>query len=195
MCIDFISTYPCGHIKSRSEYCMKAKASNLLRMGKPDANCNETFIVNVEPDLEDGCGSTCLTKPYKCLRCESPKKQVRWRCSSCESLRDSNSFVWDSCQCPCNNRHCREITLGKSPSLCEKCVANCVPSFPMLSWKCHSCEAPNLSLASEMVCSTCSHKRCGSCRALFNCSCRCRCPNRYVEGESKPCSKCEVTCL
>ncbi|KAI1505950.1 hypothetical protein F5X99DRAFT_175960 [Biscogniauxia marginata] len=192
MCVDRISTYPCGHTKVKLVYCRKAKAANLLRVRKPNTHCGYTSTKQVEPDLEDSCGSTCLTKPYECLKCKSSRKQVSWRCADCGSVRDNDSLLWDSCQCPMHD--CTELALGKGGSICRKCLRDCVPGTPVLCWKCHACESPNRTWASEMICTACHHTRCGKCRALFSCSCGCRCRDRYVEGGSKACNKCVKTC-
>ncbi|KAI0867662.1 hypothetical protein GGS24DRAFT_267228 [Hypoxylon argillaceum] len=75
------------------------------------------------PDLQDGCSSTCLTKPYKCDKCSSFRKQLAWRCVDCNGLRDNSVQTWNNCQC---SKHvCNESVLGMP--LCKKCSDRCLP--------------------------------------------------------------------
>ncbi|KAI8950109.1 hypothetical protein F4801DRAFT_362325 [Xylaria longipes] len=122
MCIQYDSTYPCGHVKSRWELCNRAKAVNLLRLGKPNTPCDRITKKVETADLSDICGSPCLSRPYQCNKCNSPQKQLAWLCVDCKSLRDNNVLVWDACEC---SRHiCSESVLGTS--LCKRCLDECM---------------------------------------------------------------------
>ncbi|GAW23244.1 hypothetical protein ANO14919_127960 [Xylariales sp. No.14919] len=162
MCIGYVSVYPCGHTKSRWELCNKVKAANLLRLGQHGGPCSGSTRQNVPPDLEDSCGSTCLTKPYQCNKCGSQKKQLAWRCVDCNALRDPSVLTWNPCQCP--KHQCAETVVGAS--FCEKCLDACVPKGPKLQWICHACGSVTRTYADEMECTECLHVRCGKCKSL-----------------------------
>ncbi|KAI1345407.1 hypothetical protein F5Y01DRAFT_309081 [Xylaria sp. FL0043] len=161
MCIKYTSSYPCKHRKSWWEFCSKAKAAKLLRIGNPGTPCEKVATKEVAPDLSDSCGSTCLTKPWQCGKCSSQKKQLSWRCADCYSLRDDTVLVWTPCQCP--KHQCGESALGKS--FCRQCSDVCVPKGPILKWVCHACGSLTRTFATEMECQ-CLHIRCGKCKAL-----------------------------
>ncbi|KAI0449847.1 hypothetical protein F5B21DRAFT_29246 [Xylaria acuta] len=121
MCIQYVSKYPCEHIKARWELCSKAKAANLLRLGKPGSPCDRSAKKDEPPNLQETCGSTCLTRPYRCNKCNSPRKQLAWHCTDCKAIRDNSVRTWGPCECP---RHlCGESVIGTS--LCKRCVVEC----------------------------------------------------------------------
>ncbi|KAI0441669.1 hypothetical protein F4803DRAFT_410355 [Xylaria telfairii] len=124
MCICYESAYPCGHKKSRWELCNKAKASSLLRLGKPAPPCDRSAKKEEPANLDETCGSTCLTRPYKCNQCNSPRKQLAWRCTDCKGLRDNTVQVWSPCPCPSHPHPCGESMIGAS--LCKKCLNECL---------------------------------------------------------------------
>ncbi|KAI2615408.1 hypothetical protein GGR54DRAFT_650434 [Hypoxylon sp. NC1633] len=210
-CTKTLSKYPCGHIRSTWEYCMKAKARNLLKRTPPEP-CDAYQTVTAPPDLENTCGFVCLTKPFLCSNC-SAVKQVGWRCSRCHTLRDRHTLVWDVCAC--RKHKCGALAVGLSGvALCDPCKRNaCEPPserapsvvtverppgdvvVPELSWRCHHCARPNRTPADAMRCfQGCGHARCGQCRALFRCNCECGCLFRFVEGGEKPCDWCVESC-
>ncbi|KAI2470715.1 heterokaryon incompatibility protein-domain-containing protein [Annulohypoxylon bovei var. microspora] len=119
-CILYYAFYPCGHQSSKWIYCPKAKAKSFLKCG-PQTACDTYTSIETAPDLEDTCGSTCLTQPYQCTRCGA-SKQVGWRCSRCNHLRSKDSPVWDPCNCPNPNHNCPHLALGKKgQAVCEHC--------------------------------------------------------------------------
>ncbi|KAI0376935.1 hypothetical protein F5Y04DRAFT_292277 [Hypomontagnella monticulosa] len=141
-CINSYSIYPCGHEYNTWEYCAKAKARNLLSCGPPTC-CPSRKRIMVPPNLEETCGSTCLTRPFQCGHCGAPK-QLGWRCARCHYLRGMGTWLWD--QCP----GCLELgPLDPKFGLCGKCKRGRGPSGrslpcldkakPALSWKCHKC--------------------------------------------------------
>ncbi|KAI1432514.1 hypothetical protein GGR50DRAFT_706560, partial [Xylaria sp. CBS 124048] len=153
MCVEYVSTYPCSHTRSRWEYCGKAKTSSLLRLSKPGSPCEDSAVKNEPPNLQDSCGSTCLTRPYKCSQCGSPKKQLCWRCVDCGALRDRAVEMWKPCVC---SRHvCSETVIGDI--FCESCSERCEPSGPQLKWMCHTCGAINQTHAGDVECRSCLH--------------------------------------
>ncbi|GAW26056.1 hypothetical protein SAMD00023353_2000770 [Rosellinia necatrix] len=166
MCQQYSSTYPCGHTKTRWELCKKAKAANLLRIGKAETPCQASGggggAKKSEPaDLNETCGSTCLTKPYKCNKCDSTRAQTAWACADCHGLRDGAVLTWAPCQCP---RHaCPAKVLGAY--FCRGCLDACVPRGSTLAWAC-CCGSMNRTYAGDMECGKCLHVRCGKCRAL-----------------------------
>lgn len=162
MCVTWYSKYPCGHTKTRRERCGKAQATNFLRCGVKPSYCSTTKKKEETPDLEASCGSTCLAKPYKCSKCDSPRKQLMWRCVDCWALRDSSVPVWAPCQCP--KHQCPEAVL--EAHFCQMCLGRCVPRGPLLRWTCHNCEASVQTYPTEMECGKCLHARCGKCSAL-----------------------------
>ncbi|KAI1765709.1 hypothetical protein GGR53DRAFT_489429 [Hypoxylon sp. FL1150] len=208
-CIKYVAVYPCGHKLAAFECCTIAKTKSLLKRGPPTP-CASYSTWEVTPDLQDTCGSTCLTKPFQCRHCGADK-QVSWRCSQCHILRDPETLVWDLCACP--KQRCNELVLGKSGSaLCNKCeTGSCAKSaderekrrptemmkssrsVSALSWKCHHCTRLNRTPANAMVCE-CRHQRCGHCSALFGCNCKCGCGNNLVEGGTNACDRCVKTC-
>ncbi|KAI0192762.1 hypothetical protein F4808DRAFT_442679 [Astrocystis sublimbata] len=125
MCVEYSSTYPCGHVKVRHEICGRAKAANMLRFGKPPPPCNNIVKSQEAPDLRENCGSTCLTRPYQCTRC-GQQKNVSWFCSNgkCKALRDNHCQVHYPCPC---TRHphggCRESVVGRL--FCKNCLDKC----------------------------------------------------------------------
>ncbi|KAI1827630.1 hypothetical protein F4861DRAFT_328542 [Xylaria intraflava] len=161
MCIRYVSTYPCSHTRSRWELCSKAKAGNLLRLGKPGFHCEDSVRKNEAPDLQDSCGSTCLTRPYKCNNCDSEKKQLGWRCVDCNGMWNSSVLTWMPCQCP--KHPCPETILGAA--FCVACLNACVPKGPKIDWRCHGCKSFNQTYPSEMECKKCLHTRCGECNS------------------------------
>ncbi|KAI1177847.1 hypothetical protein F4777DRAFT_166802 [Nemania sp. FL0916] len=160
MCLQYRMTYPCGHVKSRWELCPKGKAKNLLLFSKT-AHCHDSIRKTEAPDLQDGCGGACLTRPWKCNKCTSEKKQTAWHCTDCNSIRDNSVSTWHHCRCP--KHACPEITFH--PHFCRKCADKCLPNGPILDWRCCSCEGPVRTFASEMECHRCFHKRCGHCKS------------------------------
>ncbi|KAI0521736.1 hypothetical protein F5B22DRAFT_549260 [Xylaria bambusicola] len=162
MCIQYVSRYPCGHIKSRWDICNKSKAVNILWPGKHELSCDKSVRMYENPDLQDSCGSTCLTKPYKCNKCGSSRKQLAWRCADCNTLRDSEVQVWEPCRCP--KHRCAKAALGAS--FCNHCMEACVPRGPVMKWLCHRCGSPARTHAGEMECQKCLHSRCGKCKSL-----------------------------
>ncbi|KAI6086494.1 hypothetical protein F4821DRAFT_238371 [Hypoxylon rubiginosum] len=208
-CIKYIAIYPCGHELATFECCTIAKAKSLLKRGPPTP-CASYSTWKVSPDLQETCGSTCLTKPFQCRHCGADK-QVSWRCSQCNILRDPDTPVWDLCACP--RLRCSELVLGKpGAALCGTCETGaCVVKSPAdreremrrptgmmnsdnrtvsaLSWKCHQCARLNRTPANAMVCE-CKHQRCGHCSALFGCNCKCGCDNTFVEGGPGVCDSC-----
>ncbi|KAI0839418.1 hypothetical protein F5Y06DRAFT_22103 [Hypoxylon sp. FL0890] len=207
-CVRYFAIYPCGHKLTTWEYCSKAKAKGLLKRGPPTP-CLTHTSEEILPDLEDTCGSTCLTMPFQCTRCGAAK-QVGWRCSRCQYLRGPQTQVWSTCTCPKHN--CLELALGKrGEGLCKPCQSGvCVRApgaksqaksigTPVLHWKCHKCSRMRCTPANSMKCSSpgvegCDHTRCGDCRALFRCSCKCGCLFNFVEGGPKPCDWCIKSC-
>lgn len=167
MCIRYTSTYPCRHVKSRYELCNKAKASNLLHIGIGGKRADKTHCEDItntikeEANLEETCGSTCLTKPYRCNSCGSAK-QLGWRCNACHAVRDASVLTWSACACP--KHSCPENVLGKP--FCDRCLASCIPPGKMVTWKCHSCGSAERSYSSEKdtECAKCLHVRCGECK-------------------------------
>ncbi|KAH9897119.1 hypothetical protein F4778DRAFT_244974 [Xylariomycetidae sp. FL2044] len=203
MCINIHSTYPCGHTKTRWELCQKAKVLNAVRVGQPNTPCGTIRgTKQEEPDLEDTCGSTCLTRPFQCSQCEHGKKEVGWRCSKCSSMRDSSCLLWDVCRCHNPKQHdscCGRMALGRGTesAICDPCLQGCVIGVKRLSWKCHGCGWLNRTPGAAMVCGNeggCAHRRCGKCSALFNCTCECGCAFHFVEGGSRRCDRCLKTC-
>lgn len=162
MCVTWSSKYPCGHTKTRHSPCGKAQAVNFLRCTAKPSFCSTMKKKDELPDLQASCGSMCLTKPYKCNKCDSPQKQLMWRCVDCDALRDNSVAVWAPCQCP--KHHCPEAVL--EAHFCQKCLGECVPRGPILKWKCHSCKAEVQTYPTEMECAKCLHVRCGKCSAL-----------------------------
>ncbi|KAI1212027.1 uncharacterized protein F4807DRAFT_385746 [Annulohypoxylon truncatum] len=210
-CILYYAFYPCGHQSSEWIYCPIAKAKNLLRRGPPKA-CDSHTPIEIAPDLEDTCGSTCLTQPYQCTNCGSPK-QVGWRCSRCQCKRTKNAPVWEPCVCPNPNHNCPRFALRKrGQALCTPCRSGaCISTsptgpqlkskpMPVLHWKCHMCSKNNSTPANNMRCGSprgtdgCGHTRCGKCRALFSCTCGCGCAYTFVEGGPGVCNWCIRTC-
>ncbi|XXH02196.1 hypothetical protein Hte_008564 [Hypoxylon texense] len=213
-CMRYFAVYPCGHELEIWEYCGIAKAKNLLKRGPPTV-CASYADRKVSPDLEDTCGSTCLTKPFLCRICGADK-QVSWRCSRCHVLRNPETLIWDICSCP--GHRCTELALGKSgAAVCNHCEAGLCsirlpnekfrpnytagtdtgPPVPVLSWKCHLCSGNNRTPANAMACTRsggCRHQRCGQCKPLFDCNCKCGCSNCFVEGGPMVCDWCVKTC-
>ncbi|KAI4866516.1 hypothetical protein F4820DRAFT_250418 [Hypoxylon rubiginosum] len=209
-CMRYFAVYPCGHELTTWEYCGVAKAKNLLKRGPPTA-CASYTDWQVSPDLEDTCGSTCLTKPFQCRHCGADK-QVSWRCSRCNILRDPETFIWDLCRC--RGHMCTGVGVGKpGAALCKRCAAGSCsvrsgdhyPSnaamaeraMAVLNWKCHNCSRLNRTPADAMVCGGaggCQHKRCGICSALFGCNCKCGCDNCFLEGGTMICDTCIINC-
>ncbi|KAI0551825.1 hypothetical protein F4679DRAFT_538025 [Xylaria curta] len=118
MCYQYNSTYPCGHTKTRWELCKPAKAANMLR--RKDRPCDKIVKKDESPNLEETCGSTCLSTPYKCNKCGSPK-QLMWRCSNCKALRNNSVQVYRPCPCP--SHLCGESVIDTP--LCKKCLDGC----------------------------------------------------------------------
>ncbi|KAI0894303.1 hypothetical protein F4806DRAFT_119039 [Annulohypoxylon nitens] len=207
-CTLFYAFYPCGHQSSEWAYCSKAKAKNLLKCGHPKA-CSSYRAVEVEPDLEDTCGSTCLTQPYQCTSCGSPK-QVGWKCSRCQAKRTKDSPVWEPCNCPNPDHDCAHFALGKKgnnavckPCLTGACALGAPPprhKTPVLQWRCHRCSQDNSTPANNMKCggprgaNGCGYTRCGKCRALFSCTCDCGCAFAFVEDGPQVCKWCLKSC-
>ncbi|KAI1296424.1 hypothetical protein F5Y03DRAFT_293295 [Xylaria venustula] len=161
MCFQYISRYPCGHTKSRWELCNKAKAANLLRFGRSETACDNSVKKSEAPDLQDSCGAMCLTRPYKCNKCDSQKKQLAWHCSDCGHLRDETVLMWYPCSCP--KHRCSEAVLGTP--FCKQCLDRCVPKGRMLKWLCHACGSLAHTFPTEMECPKCLHIRCGKCKS------------------------------
>ncbi|KAI1160853.1 hypothetical protein F5B18DRAFT_489652 [Nemania serpens] len=160
MCIKLVSTYPCGHAKSRWELCGKARATKLLRLGNSEP-CAKTIRKDEAPDLQDSCGSTCLAKPWKCNKCASQRKQLAWRCADCSAVRDNTVSTWSPCECP---RHvCHNAILDSH--FCGACRDRCLPKGSMLTWTCHACGSLARTYPTEMECGQCFHMRCGKCRS------------------------------
>ncbi|KAI0391905.1 hypothetical protein F5Y17DRAFT_460404 [Xylariaceae sp. FL0594] len=129
MCIRRISHYPCGHIKTSFDLCAKARATNLLlpsSKNKANTPCDgkhQTIKLEV-PDLQDTCGSACLTRPWKCSRCPSTRRNLGWTCSDCGGLRDKNVKTWCACACPAHRPiACPENVLGGG--VCAGCRTRC----------------------------------------------------------------------
>ncbi|KAI1818655.1 hypothetical protein GGS20DRAFT_528128 [Poronia punctata] len=160
MCIRHISTYPCGHTKSHYTICAKAKTTSMLRLGPKQ--CTDTLVTKREPpNLQETCGSTCLTKPYQCKTCGS-EKELTWHCQKCGTLRANSVTVWNVCTCP---KHiCGEAVLGRP--FCKSCREKCVPAGPMITWKCHACGKAVRSYPNERECGKCLHVRCRECTPL-----------------------------
>ncbi|KAI0111184.1 hypothetical protein GGR51DRAFT_69014 [Nemania sp. FL0031] len=144
------------------ELCKKAKATKLLRVGKSEHPCENRLRKEEAADLEDACPSTCLTRPYKCNKCGSQRKQLTWRCSDCHGLRANNVLTWNKCQCP--KHPCGETLLGAP--LCKKCSEGCSPSGPTIKWICHVCKSISQLYAFGLECEKCLHQRCGTCKFL-----------------------------
>ncbi len=124
MCQDKISLYPCGHSRSVREYCKKAKRNNIIRIGQPDTHCGTLGSRIAKPDLEESCGSACLTIPWQCSGCDPEMKQVGWRCKSCGRIRDNTCLLWNLCYC--SRDHCSSLVLGNGHEICKMCLNNCV---------------------------------------------------------------------
>ncbi|KAI0476329.1 hypothetical protein GGR56DRAFT_674805 [Xylariaceae sp. FL0804] len=103
MCRRVDATYPCGHVKSRLEPCGRARlAANLPSLRRRSTpTCDRLLVTCEPPDLEDGCGRACLTRPWQCGGgCGSARKQVGWRCADCGRVRDRYCRIWRPCRCP-----------------------------------------------------------------------------------------------
>ncbi|KAI1407534.1 hypothetical protein F5Y13DRAFT_174630 [Hypoxylon sp. FL1857] len=207
-CTQYFAIYPCGHKLTTWEYCGKAKAKGLLKLGPP-IPCSTRTSVQISPDLEDTCGSTCLTMPFQCSHCGA-SKQLGWKCSRCKYLRNRYTLAWSTCTCRKHN--CLELGLGTfGKALCEQCrTGACTQApgtkpkrphkdTPLLFWKCHKCSRKHCTPATSMKCGGpgldgCGHARCGDCRALFECNCRCSCTFHFVEGGPNMCEWCAKSC-
>lgn len=207
-CIRYYANYPCGHQLSRFEFCIKAKAKNLFKRGKPTP-CSTHTSDEILPNLEENCGSVCLTRSFQCTRCGAAK-QNGWRCSRCRFLRGPETEVWSTCTC---SRHrCLEVALGKyGKALCTPCnTGPCAQRPgkkprartrrpPKQFWKCHKCSRKRCTPAKSMKCGSpgvdgCDHTLCGECQALFKCICKCGCSYNFVEGGPKICEWCVESC-
>ncbi|OTA98164.1 hypothetical protein M426DRAFT_120580 [Hypoxylon sp. CI-4A] len=209
-CVKYYALYPCGHERITWELCSKAKARRFLKPG-PAVACKSYSTKTIPPDLEETCGSTCLTWPFQCEHCGFAK-QVGWRCSRCNYLRGPDTPVWTLCSC---KRHvCDHLAVGtQAKALCEACrKRTCAPletpdkpgvagrgkpripkETPLLNWKCSRCSRKNRTLADAMLC-VCGHGRCGHCKALFRCNCKCGCGFQFLEGGPRVCDWCVKCC-
>ncbi|OTA96788.1 hypothetical protein M434DRAFT_361897 [Hypoxylon sp. CO27-5] len=208
-CVRYDATYPCGHQIFTYEFCNKAKAINLLKPGKPTL-CLTYAVEEILPNLEESCGSTCLTRPFQCSSCGAAK-QVGWRCSRCPFIRGPDTEVWSTCTCSKHN--CYRLAVGKyGKALCTRCrLGACVRSARKRSrgmamctsnlyWRCHKCDRKRCTPANLMKCGSpgvdgCDHIRCGDCRAFFKCNCKCGCSYHFVEGGPRICEWCIESCL
>ncbi|KAI0020015.1 hypothetical protein F4780DRAFT_395732 [Xylariomycetidae sp. FL0641] len=194
MCVENISTYPCGHQKERWQYCSKAVVRSAVSRGPPQP-CASNITAIESPDLGESCRYVnCATKPWQCGKCGLDALQTGWRCRQCRDVRDGDCTMFTPCRCP--GCVCYEAASEKAGSVCDSCTRDCKTKMLMLGWLCHVCALPSYTSVAEMKCQNrgCGHRHCVGCKTLFDCTCKCGCFKHTVEYVPGSCRDCLETC-